>query len=95
MLLSTSFNKVKSANGSAVVGFAIGAPFVLLSFFGFLNISKMAWIGVVAEVKMFNIAQAFSFNSGISDGTFGKIYLEGLDVYVPRGSSWGLSRVIE
>ena len=95
MLLSTSLKKVKCADGSAVVGFAIGAPFVLLSFFGFLNISKMAWTGVVAEVKMFNIAQAFSFDTSISDGTFGKIFLDGLDVFVPRGSTWGLSRVIE
>ena len=43
------FSKVRSENGSAVLGFALGAPLVLLMTLGIINVSAALWSREVAS----------------------------------------------
>lgn len=88
-------DKAKCESGSAVIGFAIGAPFVLIAFIGFLNLTSLAWKGVGAEVKITNLIQQMIFNNRPAEGHVDKLHGDELVVYFSRGSEWGISRVVE
>ncbi|MEN9692471.1 MAG: hypothetical protein RLZZ330_115 [Actinomycetota bacterium] len=92
---SIDFESVRNETGSAVVGFAIGAPFVLIAFIGFLNLASMAWKGVGAEVRISNLVQQLSFDNQLTSGSVTQMNADDLQVYFSRGSEWGISKVIE
>lgn len=95
MWLSTKFTRLRSEEASAVVGFAVGAPFVLFAFLGFLNFTSIAWKGVNAEVRMSNLVRTLSLDSSLHSSAVEQIYLDDLNVYVARENTWKITKVVE
>ena len=83
-------------NGSAVVGFAIGAPFVLLTFFGFLELSHISWKSITAstgaKVRLQAMAQE---NTSIVPNQFSSAELNEITLIKPKGAEWNLWRIKE
>ena len=89
-------HRLQSENGSAVVGFAIGAPFVLIVFIGFLEVAHVSWNSVMAstseKVRLANASSQMELNADPG------LYLQNfddVDLIHGRGSNWNLWRIKE
>lgn len=95
MSLSTK-RLLSSESGSAIVGFVAGAPFVLLLFVGFLEVTHMAWKSVIIstqeKVRLLDIAQS---ETEFSAGAFLKIVINDVSLIKTKGSEWNLWRIQE
>jgi hypothetical protein len=95
MLLSIS-RKLLSEKGSAVIGFALGAPLVLLVFVGFTDLTHKSVVALIAQTSAKLELQKFSVDpSQTSRGDISILQLEGVEISHFKGSFWNLWRVKE
>jgi hypothetical protein len=89
-------NRFRSEAGSAVVGFAIGAPLVLGLFVGFIELTHTSWKMIIAQTTQKIRLQQFAqdpFQSTRND--LWSLKLNEVEVVSPKGSQWNLWRVKE
>ena len=95
-LRSTSKKLFRNESGSAVVGFALGALFVLLIFIGFLDVTDLALKSLISQsqvkVRLQDFAQ--SSNSPLPRSMTAQHFNEVVLVH-EKGSPWNIWRIRE
>ncbi len=95
-MLHSIKRKLKSEKGSAVVGFAVGAPFVLFVFIGFIDVTHMAWKTTVSQFREKGRLQEFALSTELQ--TPPGLYVQQIDeigITHSKGSNWNLWRIKE
>jgi Flp pilus assembly protein TadG len=95
-MLHSIRNRFTGESGSAVVGFAIGAPFVLLTFVGFLELSHISWKSITASTgAKFRLLAMAQENTAIVPNQFSYAELNEITLIKPKGAEWNLWRIKE
>lgn len=84
-----------SQNGSAVLGFALGAPFVLFVFIGFLELSNVSITSTIQQTRQHFFLKNESVSEGQENRPLSNLELIDVDVFTTKGSNWNLWRTKE
>jgi hypothetical protein len=95
-LRSISKKLVRNQSGSAVVGFALGAPFVLLIFVGFLDVTHLALKSLIAQSQAKVRLQDFAQNSDSQlPRNMNMHHFNEVALVHEKGSPWNIWRIKE
>ncbi len=82
--------------GSAIVGFVAGAPFVLVLFVGFLEVTQVSWKTIIystqEKIRLLEVAQG---DVELSNQTFMQLNLDEISLIKIKGTHWNLWRIQE
>lgn len=95
LFLSTEKTVLSSETGSAVLGFAVGAPFVLFVFMGFIELSNSSLSSTFAQVQEKLSLQENSLEVEDLGQRFIRNQLDEVQMFTYKGSDWNLWRVKE
>jgi hypothetical protein len=95
-MLRLTRRRLSNENGSAVVGFAIGAPLVLGIFIGFVEVTQVSWKLIISQTNQKLQLQDFAQDPSQSTRSdLWSLKLAEVEVVRPKGSQWNLWRVKE
>ncbi len=95
-MLRSTRRRLRNEKGSAVVGFAIGAPLVLGIFIGFVEVTQVSWKHIVSQTNQKLQLQDFAQDpSQAARSDLWSLKLTEVEVVRPKGSQWNLWRVKE
>lgn len=95
-LRSISSELIRNQSGSAVVGFVLGAPFVLLIFIGFLDVNHLAMKSLIAQSQEKVRLKEFAENpdSLLPRDIYIRQFNE-IGILHEKGSPWNIWRIKE
>lgn len=96
MLRLINRKSLNSEAGSAVIGFAVGAPFVLFVFLAFIELTDFSMNTLLMQVKQnLDLMVAASTKLVDSSSSFMETQLDEVQMFTHKGSNWNLWRIRE